>query len=47
MKKRACTKARKMGKLRNPITKGQGNIAGFLGQEVANSLIKGDVSNDL
>ena len=45
MKKRAWAKARKMGKLRNSITKGQGNIAGCLGEEVANSLIKGDVSN--
>ena len=39
MKKRAWAKARKMGKLRNSITRGQGNIAGFLGEEVANALI--------
>ena len=45
MKKRAWSKARKMGKLRNSITRGQGNIAGFLGEEVANELIKGQVNN--
>ena len=45
MKKRAWAKARKMGKLRNSITRGQGNIAGFLGEEVANALIKGEVTN--
>ena len=44
MKKRAWTKARKMGKLRNSITGGKGNIAGFLGEEVANALIKGEIS---
>ena len=41
MKKRAWDKARKMGKLRNSITRGQGNIAGFLGEEIANAFIKG------
>ena len=45
MKKRAWAKARQMGKLRNSITRGQGNIAGFLGEEIANALIKGEVSN--
>ena len=42
---KAKTKANQMGKLNNSITKGQGNIAGFLVEEGANSLIKGDVSN--
>ena len=45
MKQRAWAKARKMGKLKNSITQGEGNIAGFLGEEVANALIKGEVSN--
>ena len=45
MKKRAWAKARQMGKLRNSITRGKGNIAGFLGEEVANALIKGTISN--
>ena len=45
MKKRAWAKARQMGRLRNSITHGKGNIAGFLGEEVANALIKGTISN--
>ena len=45
MKKRAWRKARQMGEINNSITKGDGNIAGFLGEEVANSVIGGDVSN--
>ncbi len=45
MKQRAWRKARQMGQLNNSITKGDGNIAGFLGEEVANSLIKGEISN--
>ncbi len=45
MKKRAWRKAREMGKLKNSITKGQGNIAGFLGEEVANSILDGTIDN--
>ena len=45
MKKRAWRKAREMGKLNNSITKGEGNIAGFLGEEVANQIINGTISN--
>ena len=45
MKKRAWSKARAMGRLNNSITKGGGNIAGFIVEEVANSIIKGDVQN--
>ena len=45
MKKRAWSKARAMGRLNNSITKGSGNIAGFIGEEVANSIIQGDVQN--
>lgn len=45
MKKRAWRKAREMGKLNNSITNGDGNIAGFLGEEVANSVIGGEVTN--
>lgn len=45
MKRRAWRKAREMGKLNNSITKGDGNIAGFLGEEVANSVIGGAVTN--
>ena len=45
MKQRAWRKARSMGKLKNSITAGDGNIAGFLGEEVANEIINGIVSN--
>jgi|TARA_R110000824_G_scaffold208345_4_gene393931 hypothetical protein len=45
MKKRAWRKARQMGEINNSITKGDGNIAGFLGEEIANELIKGDINN--
>jgi len=33
MKKRAWAKSREMGIIRNSIMKGDGNIAGFLGEE--------------
>jgi len=45
MKKKAWRKAREMGRINNSITRGDGNIAGFLGEEVANFLIKGEVTN--
>lgn len=45
MKKRAWRKARQMGKLFNSITGGKGNIAGFLGEEVANTVINGEINN--
>lgn len=45
MKRKAWKKAREMGKLKNSITKGDGNIAAFLGEEIANSIIQGSVNN--
>ena len=45
MKKRAWRKARTMGELNNSITEGDGNIAGFLGEEVANIVIDGTINN--
>lgn len=45
MKRRAWDRARKMGELKNSITYGAGNIAGFLGEELANSFIKGKIEN--
>lgn len=45
MKQRAWRKAREMGEINNSITKGEGNIAGFLGEQVANEIIKGDITN--
>ena len=45
MKQRAWRKAREMGEINNSITHGDGNIAGFLGEQVANEIIKGDITN--
>ena len=45
MKNRAWKKAREMGKLKNSITGGDGNIAGFLGEEVANEVVNGQITN--
>jgi len=45
MKKRAWAKSREMGVIRNSIMKGDGNIAGFLGEEVANVVIDGTINN--
>ena len=45
MKQRALKKAHEMGKLNHSITNGGGNIAGFLGEEVANHIIKGTITN--
>ena len=45
MKERAWHKARQMGEINNSITRGDGNIAGFLGEEIANKIIKGDINN--
>ena len=42
---RAKVRANQMGEIRNSITRGAGNLAGFLGEEIANALIKGNVSN--
>jgi len=45
MKKRAWRKAREMGVINNSIMKGDGNIAGFLGEEVANYVLCGIINN--
>jgi len=45
MKKKAWRKAREMGVINNSITEGDGNIAGFLGEEIANSIIGGSIDN--
>ena len=45
MKRRAWVKARQMGEINNSITHGDGNIAGFIGEEVANSIIQGSINN--
>lgn len=33
-------KAQKLGRLRNSITKGEGNIAGYVGEEIAKQVLK-------
>ena len=45
MKQRALAKSREMGVIKNSIMKGDGNIAGFLGEEVANVVIGGIINN--
>jgi len=42
---KATEKALEMGIIRNSITKGQGNISGFLGEEIVNSFLKGSLEN--
>ena len=38
-------KAKDLGELNNSITKGHGNLAGFLGEEVVKSILGGTLSN--
>ena len=45
MKRRAWAKARQMGEINNSITHGDGNIAGFIGEEIANAIIQGSINN--
>jgi len=41
----AMKKAKEMGRLNNSITRGQGNIAGFIGEEVARHVLGGKETN--
>ena len=41
----AMNKSKEMGQLNNSITRGQGNIAGFIGEEVARYVLKGAENN--
>jgi hypothetical protein len=43
---RARDKAAAMGSLRRSITNGQGNLAGFVGEEIALKVLGGRVAND-
>jgi hypothetical protein len=45
MKDRAAKKAKEMGEIRNSITHGEGNLAGFIGEEIANKILKGKIKN--
>jgi hypothetical protein len=38
-------KAREMGKLRNSITGGEGNVAGFIGEFLVHDIIGGEIDN--
>ena len=42
---RAKKKSMEMGTIRNSITNGLGNMAGFIGEQAANEIIKGVISN--
>lgn len=45
MMENARTKAKELGSLRNSITRGGGNIIGFLGEEVAKHCLGGELAN--
>lgn len=45
MMEKALAKAEEMGKLKNSITEGERNLVGFLGEEIANSYIQGEIQN--
>lgn len=46
MMQRAEAKAEEMGELRNSIRRGQGNVAGFLGEEVVKSVFAGSAEQN-
>jgi hypothetical protein len=41
----ADNKAKEMGRLHNSITKGEGNLSGFIGEAVAQSVLGGELKN--
>jgi len=45
MIREAEEKSQEMGKLKKSITKGKGNVVGFLGEILANTVIKGRIEN--
>ena len=45
MKEKARKKATEMGKLRNAIMSGEKSLVGFLGEEIVNDYLMGDISN--
>lgn len=42
---RSKSKAEELGKLNNSILKGDGNLVGFLGEEIANLVLNGTIKN--
>ena len=45
MLQKAKEKAIDMGKINNSICSGEGNLAGFIGEQAANEVIKGKINN--
>jgi hypothetical protein len=45
MLERARDKANKLGRLKNSITKGKGNLTGFIGEEIAHVAMGGEIQN--
>lgn len=45
IKQKAKKKAQELGNLNNSITKGDGNISGFIGEFIAAEIMNGDVHN--
>ena len=45
MIREAEEKSQEMGKLKKSITKGKGNVVGFLGELIANTFLKGEIVN--
>ena len=45
MLERAKNKAKDLGELKNSITRGEGNLAGFIGEEVARAVTGGEIHN--
>ena len=43
---RARDKAAAMGQLKRSMTRGQGNLAGFVGEEIANAVLNGTFANE-
>ena len=41
----ADNKAKEMGRLNNSITKGEGNLSGFIGEAVAQAVLGGELNN--
>ena len=45
MKGKATRSANRMGRLRNSITRGKGNVYGFLGEQIAQLVLGGELVN--
>ena len=45
MKRYATRNANRMGRIRNSITRGEGNVYGFLGEQIAKQVLGGEIVN--